>query len=66
MKLTEFETQTAIWQRISTEVEEQLRVARIRNDCDMDERTTAKLRGEIRVYKEILGWAEPNPPITGD
>jgi len=66
LKLTEFEIQTTIWQKIALETEEQLRLARSRNDGDMDERETARLRGKISAYKEILGWAEPNPPITGD
>ena len=63
MKLTEFERQTTVWQKIEEELTTRLTVAREQNDGDLDPPATARLRGKIAVYREILTWAKPDPQM---
>ena len=63
MKLSEFEQQTAVWQKISEEISQRLTVAREQNDGDLDIMVTARLRGKIAVYREILSWAKTDPQM---
>ena len=56
MRLTEFESQSAMWQRVETEITERLAVFREQNDGQLDEERTARVRGQIAMCKEILAW----------
>ena len=60
MKLTELEASTALWKKISDELQNRLQVMRERNDGDLPPDKTAELRGSIRMCKEILAWAQPD------
>lgn len=66
MTLTDFETQSALWQRIEKHLEERLSILRERNDGGLEQVETARIRGSIGMIKEILAWAKPAPQINGD
>ena len=62
-KLTEFEAQSALWQKVSAELQAMLDSRRLRNDCDLTEKETARLRGEIALLKQISSWAVKDPTL---
>lgn len=63
-QLTQFETETALWKKIDARLHERLQTMRERNDGHLDATETARLRGMIATYKEILAWAEQPGPLT--
>jgi len=58
MQLSAFEAESALWKKIDAQLHERLQVLRERNDGQMDALETAKLRGSIATYKEIIAWAQ--------
>jgi hypothetical protein len=67
MKLTETDKQSLTWVKIEREITERLTIARAKNDGDLTAQETDRLRGTIAAYKEVLGWAIPNPTFdNGD
>lgn len=63
MKITPIEKNSALWLKIAREVTERLTSLRGMNDGNLDAMATAKVRGQIAMCKEVLGWATPNPEI---
>lgn len=61
MKLTEIELQSAAWQKLKAYMEQRLDECRRRNDGDLNEIETARLRGRIGSLKELLAIGEPTP-----
>lgn len=61
MILNETEKQSALWQKITQEVNARLVVMREKNDTALNMEDTASLRGSIKFAKEVLGWAETKP-----
>lgn len=60
MKLTEIELQSAVWQKLKAHMEQRLDECRRRNDGDLNEIETARLRGRIACLREFLSiGAEP-------
>lgn len=57
-KLTREETNSALWKKLSEHFKERLDVAREENDNMLDDKATARLRGRIMAYKEILELGE--------
>lgn len=66
MILTNIEKQSALWSRIRDELHAKLSLLRSRNDGDLDQFETARLRGKIAAIKELLAWEEPNPAPMAD
>jgi hypothetical protein len=61
MKLSQYESESALWKRIEIELNERLTVLREKNDGNLDQLETSKLRGTIAALKEILDWSKPSP-----
>jgi hypothetical protein len=66
MKLSQYESESALWKRIEIELNERLTVLREKNDGNLDPLETSKLRGTIAAYKEIMAWAQPDHSINRD
>lgn len=64
MKITEFESQTAVWQKVAKELTERLEILRAKNDNNLEPLETARLRGQIAQVREILSWSNPAPAIN--
>jgi hypothetical protein len=62
--LTQNEKDSTLWKKLSHELTSRLESLRASNDTDMDATKTARIRGQIAMCKEVLGWAEPNPDIN--
>ncbi len=58
--------QSATWRKLKKHFETRLAEMRARNDNDLDVLTTAKLRGEVRVYKELLALGDQDPALEAD
>lgn len=63
-KLAPLEAQSALWLKISRELERKLTVLREKNDRDHTLEETARIRGEIRAVKSMLEWASTTPTIS--
>ena len=64
MTLEPHEIQSALWVKLKTELEARIELQRKRNDGDLNEIETARLRGIIFAYKNLLALAEPPTPVT--
>lgn len=63
IKINEIEARSAIWLKLETWANERIIALRKRNDGDLSEIATAKLRGKIAALNELLDLAKPNPII---
>ena len=63
IKINEIEAKSATWLKIEAWATERIMAFRKRNDGDLDEIATAKLRGKIAALNELLDLARPNPVI---
>jgi len=52
------------WRRLQEHMEAQLVKLRRRNDKDLDAIATAKLRGSVAVYLNLLALANPSPVVA--
>ena len=52
--LTEGEKNSTLWQRIETHLKDKLEECRAKNDGDLDKIQTAKMRGRIQTYRDLL------------
>lgn len=66
MKLTEHESQTAVWLKLETYFKEQLESLRCQNDGDLNELDTAKLRGRVATLKAILSLADKAEAVQAE
>ena len=57
--LNEAELNTAVWLKMKKHLEKRLDDLRKKNDSDMSEAKTYKVRGRIAEIKELLNEAEP-------
>lgn len=57
-QLTPVETSSALWTRIKAHLEDRLSMLREKNDGNLDERQTARVRGRIDEVKSLLGAGE--------
>ena len=65
--IADFERESALWKKVEALANEKIDVLRKRNDGDLDETETARLRGRIAAWKELLAWGEkPNPALVAD
>lgn len=58
MKLTEHESQTAVWLKLEAYFKEQLESLRCQNDGDLSELDTSRIRGKLSLLKQIIALAE--------
>jgi CRISPR/Cas system-associated endonuclease Cas3-HD len=58
MKLTAYERESALWKKLEEHMIEKLGIYRSRNDGDLNEIETARLRGRISQVKEFLALSE--------
>lgn len=65
-KLTPHEAQSAVWKKVKEVLNERLDKHRASNDKNLDEVSTAKLRGQIAEIKFLLDLDKPNPAPTKD
>ena len=63
MTLTELERQSAVWTKVSEELNSRLTSARLRNDGELNEIETARLRGQIFVLKSLLALGDKPGPM---
>lgn len=59
MRLEPHEIQSPLWAKLQEHMEQQLADLRRRNDQDLDEIKTAKLRGRLLQIREFLLLASP-------
>jgi len=61
LELTAFERDTPLWKKLERHLVLRLDEARRRNEADLNEIETAKLRGRILELKSLLAPANPAP-----
>ena len=66
MKLSDQERHSALWKKLSAYLEDRIQTYRLKNDGDMSELDTARLRGKIAACKEFLAVGEPAPGVVTD
>lgn len=66
MNLLPHEVQSPLWAKLKEHFENELTVLRERNDGDLDEIKTAKLRGRCAQIKEFLLLERPAEPEPDD
>lgn len=66
MKLSEHESQTAVWLKLEAYFKEQLESLRCQNDGDLSELDTARLRGKLSLLKTILSVAEKQEAVQAE
>ena len=54
------------WARLRKHMEARLQSLRAKNDNDLDPIATAKLRGEIKVLKNLIALSETNQSMVAD
>lgn len=64
--LTAAERQGAVWLKIKKYLDDRLAAARRKNDGDLRESQTARLRGRIDELKAMLAFGEDKPVIPVD
>lgn len=63
-RLSEQEIHSPLWMRLTEHYSKRLASLRARNDNDLTEADTAKLRGRIREVQVLLALANPAPAIV--
>jgi hypothetical protein len=59
-KLSQYDTDSAVWLRMKKFLEEKLTELRVSNDEHRSELETAAIRGKIKLTKEFLALGEPS------
>jgi hypothetical protein len=59
--LTEAEKSSALWKKLKAHLEERLELNRKKNDGDLTEIQTAKLRGRNSELKHLIDLDNPSP-----
>lgn len=63
MKLTQVDVNSATWAKLSAHLNERIEIFRKRNDGDLNEKDTARLRARIKELEYILSLATPKEYI---
>jgi hypothetical protein len=64
--LSAMDVQSQTWIKLKAHVEARIDSLRARNDGDLDQIATAKLRGSIKAYLNLLTLAQPAPADVAD
>jgi len=60
---TDHERQGAVWQKLKRHLEERLATMRAKNDGNLDEMKTARLRGQIAEVKALMSFGTDKPVV---
>lgn len=60
-KLDDTERHSSLWRKLAEYYQQRLALLRAKNDGDLDEARTARIRGQIAEVKQFLDLAEPGP-----
>ena len=66
--ITQHDLQSALAVKLRTHIDEKLLSLRAKNDGDLDATATAKLRGELKAYrnlKDLLALVKQPDPVEG-
>lgn len=63
MTLTNIERSSTAWLKLRDEINNRIGLLRVKNDGDLTEVETARLRGRIAALKDLVAWGEPDQPI---
>lgn len=66
MKLELHERQSALWKKLAGHVAERIETLRRKNDGDLNDTQTARLRGALAELKQLLELGEDLPPVEAD
>ena len=66
MKLEKHETQSALWLKLEAHINGRLVDLRTSNDADLDPIQTARLRGRIAAFRELLSLSQDETVLGGD
>ena len=66
MTLSDIERHSALWKKISEHINEQIDIARKKNDGELSDTQTARLRGKLQAYKELVALGTPSPISMAD
>ena len=66
MTLLDSDKKSGTWLRLKEHIEDRIDVLRRKNDGDLSEIETARLRGCLVAYKEILMLGEDPPSMEAD
>jgi len=66
MTLSDIERHSALWKKISEHLAAQMDIARKQNDGELNDTQTARLRGKIQAYKELIAVGNPIPISLAD
>jgi len=66
LNLNNIERESALWKKIEQYLIERIDVSRKKNDGDLDQFETAKLRGQLLAFKQVLALGDAPPPIEAD
>lgn len=64
--LSESEKQSPLWKKIKDHLDAKLNTARLKNDGELDEIQTARLRGSIAEIKSFLALEKFELPPSGE
>jgi len=65
-RLSEIESASAVWTRVSAHLKARLQLLREKNDTTLDPLETSRLRGQIAEIKNLLAAGKPVTPYHGD
>lgn len=66
MILSKTDLSSVAWSKVSRHIEKKLFDLRSRIEKDVDPIATAKLRGEIKSYKDLLALGKPDPAMVAN
>ena len=66
MTLSDFERHSALWIKINKYLLERVETLRSKNDGDLDQFETARLRGRIAELKGLIALGDPSPITSAD
>ena len=59
---TQHELLSSAYLKLKEHCEERIDYLHLKNDGDLDDKETARVRGEIRAYKNLLAAGQPQRP----
>lgn len=62
--LNDIERSSSVWMKLKEHIDSEISILRKRNDGDLDQYETSRLRGRISALKGLLAWGEPDQVNT--
>jgi hypothetical protein len=66
MNLERYEADSALWLKLSEYVRGRIASMQTRLEGDLDPVATARTRGQIKAFRELLALADPPAQVTSD